>query len=93
MPPKSLIQAPPRRRPRAYIYSQSEIESLLLETLRLKSTLGLRRLAIHTLISFIHVTGLRINEALTLNYDDFDFEKNVVWVRDSKIKRRKNSSF
>ena len=89
VPPKSLIQAPPRRRPRAYIYSQSEIDSLLQETLRLRSTLGLRRLANHTLISLIHVTGLRINEALALNYDDFDFEKNVVWVRDSKIKEER----
>lgn len=89
VPPKSLIQAPPRRRPRAYIYSKSEIDRLLNETMCLRSTLGLRRLALHSLISFIYVTGLRINEALALNYDDFDFEKNIVWVRDSKIKEER----
>jgi len=89
VPPKSLIQAPPRRRPRAYIYTQCEIDSLLQETLKLRSTLGLRRLANHTLISLIHVTGLRINEALALNYDDFDFDKNFLWVRDSKIKEER----
>ena len=89
VPPKSLIQAPPRRRPRAYIYSQREMDCLFNEIMRLRSALGLRRLAIHTLISLIHVTGLRINEALALDYDDFDFEKNIVWIRDSKIKEER----
>lgn len=89
VPPKSLIQAPPRRRPRAYIYSQNEIDRLLQEVMHLRSTLGLRRLAIYTLISLLHVTGLRINEALALDYDDFDFDKNVMWVRDSKIKEER----
>jgi len=93
VPPKSLIQAPPRRRPRSYIYSQSEIDRLLKEAMRLRSTLGLRRLAIHSLISLIHVTGLRINEALALTYEDFNFEKNVVWVRDSKIKEERLVTF
>ena len=69
VPPKGLN---PRRgiRPRPWIYSETEIEQIVITTAALPSRSGLRGATCSTLYDLIAVTGLRIGEALGL--DDRD---------------------
>jgi len=84
IPPSELIKSKGYSRQSPYIYTKKEIDSLLIEAMKLRSTLGLRRLGIYSLIGLISVTGMRINEALGLNIDDVDFDFCTLHIRESK---------
>jgi len=60
-----------RRAP--YIYSDKDIEALLLAALALPAKDGLANHTYHCLLGLLSVTGLRISEATNLTLDDVDW--------------------
>lgn len=88
--PESYIPGPAweaRRssRFRPYIYSPTEIQSLLREAARLQPAGSLRPLTYVTLISLLYASGPRISEALALQLGDVDLEEGVLSIRQSKF--------
>ena len=83
IPPKGLI--PGRgRRPRPRIYSEAEIERIVVTAAALPSPSGLRGATCSTLFGLIAVTGLRIGEALGLDDRDVDAEDATLAIRQTK---------
>ncbi len=81
VPPQGLL---PARSPRAhpYLYSEEEIDSLLVAT---GIPRGELRQATHaTLIGLLAVTGMRVSVAIALDRSDFDPDEGVVLVRRAK---------
>jgi integrase/recombinase XerD len=85
VPPKSLIPRGAYRRTRPYIYSESEIASIIAETARLPSLRGIRSLTYTTLFSLLAVTGLRVSEAIALDNHDVDAVERVLTIRRGKF--------
>lgn len=83
VPPAGLIIGK-LRRGRPYIYSEAEVAAIVLRASKLPSPYGLRGWTCSTLFGLIAVTGLRINEALALDYDDVDLDEGVITVRRGK---------
>jgi len=83
VPPSGLI-AGKLRRGRPYIYSDSEVATIVTRAARLRSRYGLRGWTCTTLFGLIAVTGLRINESLQLNDDDIDLDAGVITVKRGK---------
>ena len=83
VPSKGLI---PRRdtRPRPWIYSESEIERIVVTAAALPSPTGLRGATCSTLFGLIAVTGLRIGEALGLDDQDVGAEGATLSIRHAK---------
>ncbi len=84
IPPRGLV---PRRakRPRPYIYSDTEIVSIVREAARLPSIYGLRGLTYSTFFGLIAATGLRISEAIGLDSKDVDLAEGSLYVRSGKF--------
>jgi integrase/recombinase XerD len=83
-PPRGLLPGSQKRQ-RPYIYSQTEIVSIIETAGELPSVYGMRGLTCSTLFALIAVTGLRISEALALDPDDLDAETGVLRVRCGKL--------
>ena len=83
VPPKGLV---PRcgTRPQPWIYSEAEIERIVVTAAALPSPSGLRAATCSTLFGLIAVTGLRIGEALGLDDRDVDVEDATLAVRHAK---------
>lgn len=88
----SRHQAPPRglvpgrvQRAHPHIYSDAEIVAIIKHARELPSVYGMRGLTCSTLFGLIAVTGLRINEALSLDPVDLDAESGVLHVRQGKL--------
>jgi integrase len=84
IPDRGLLDARHRRKP-PYIFSDLEIERLMAEAAKLRSTTGLRSLTYETLIGLLASTGLRPGEALALNMPDVDLDEEVLAVRETKF--------
>lgn len=87
VPPRGLLPAGSGR-PRPYIYSETDIASIIAAAKALPSIYGLRGLTCSTLFGLIAVTGLRISEALALDDDDLDAD-GVLRVRRGKLGRER----
>lgn len=83
IPPVGLIPYSSRARP--YLYSDKEVQALLSAALTLSPVHGLRRWTYHCLFGLLAVTGLRISEALALNYRDVDLDQGLLTVRNTKF--------
>ena len=88
VPPRGLLPGRSGRQ-RPYIYSASEITSIVAAAQALPSIYGLRGLTCSTLFGLIAVTGLRISEALALDDDDLDAGDGVLRVRRGKLGRER----
>ena len=86
VPPAGLIPGR-QRRPRPYIYTDSEIARIVTEAARLPSDYGLRGLNCSTLFGLLAVTGLRVGEAVRLDDRDVDLEAAVLQVRHAKNRK------
>ena len=79
------------RRPKSsfhpYIYTLTEIRSLLAEARRLKPIDSLRPHTHATLLGLLYCTGLRISEALALRLEDVELQADILWVRESKFRK------
>lgn len=82
--PSSQLVAGRYRRRVPYIYAPKKIADIVAEAGRLPSPYGLRAALWQTLFGLIAVTGMRVNEALSLNQDDVDLNSAVLVVRNSK---------
>lgn len=73
--------------PRFYIYSDKEIQALLRQCNNLKPSKSQKPITFQTLIGLIAVTGLRINETLSLNLGDFHLQDALLFIRKGKFKK------
>ncbi|OFV88153.1 MAG: integrase, partial [Acidobacteria bacterium RBG_16_68_9] len=84
VPPEGLL--PHRyRRTAPYLYTDQEIEQLLVAAARLPSTKGLRARTYVTLFGLLAVSGMRINEALGLDRADVDLVAGILTIRRTKF--------
>ena len=82
--PSSQLVMGRYRRQVPYIYAPKQIADIVAETGRLQSPYGLRAALWQTLFGLIAVTGMRVNEALSLKRHDVDLENAVLIVRNTK---------
>jgi integrase len=83
IPPNGIF--PQWKRPKPYIYSDGEIDALLVAALALPPTDGLRCWTYHHLFGIIVVTGMRLSEAIGLQRSDVDLKEGVLTVRRTKF--------
>ncbi len=83
VPPSQLVIGRYRRRV-PYIYAPSQIVDIVAEAGRLRSPYGLRATLWQTLFGLIAVTGMRVNEALSLDQHDVDLEQAALLLRNTK---------
>jgi integrase len=84
IPPAGLLPHRYRRKP-PHIYSDEEIEKLLRETQQLPSRNGLRARTYTTLFGLLVATGMRVNEALSLDRVHVDLERGILHIRRTKF--------
>jgi integrase len=82
VPPAGLIRSGSCRAT-PYLYSAIEIASLLEATGHLRPRL--RAVTYYHLIGLLAVSGMRIGEAIALNDDDLDTERDLLIVRHAKF--------
>ncbi|MCO4883513.1 tyrosine-type recombinase/integrase, partial [Paraburkholderia caribensis] len=70
-----------------HIYSEEEIETLLVTARQLPPTGGLRPVTCETVFGLLAATGLRISEALALRRDDVNLERSLLTIRHSKFRK------
>jgi integrase/recombinase XerD len=80
--PNSTPHAPTAFVP--YIFSRDEIRRLLDATAN-RERCNLSSLTCRTLILLLYGTGLRIGEAIDLNFADVDLQEGILCIRDSKF--------
>lgn len=84
VPPKRLLHARHRRN-KPHIFTDLQIERLMIEAARLRSPTGLRALTHVTLIGLLAATGLRPGEALALHLSDVDLQNGILAIRQTKF--------
>ncbi len=84
VPPEGLLPYRYYRSP-PYIYSDDEIKRLIRAASKLPSSNGLRAHSYSTLFGLISVTGMRVNEALTLDREDVDLDQGILAIRRTKF--------
>lgn len=70
-----------------YIYSKDQVQAIFKASDELRSEMKMMRsslISIPALIRFLYATGLRINEALSVQDDDVNLEDSFLKVKDSK---------
>lgn len=82
--PVGLLPFQPQR-PQPYLYTQSEIDRLLVAAKALPPRDGLRSWTYHCLLGLLATTGLRITEARSLKRDDVDLQQDVLTIRSTKF--------
>lgn len=83
IPSSRLVTGRYRRRV-PYIYAPKQIAEIVAEAGRLPSPYGLRAALWQTLFGLIAVTGMRVNEALSLDCHDVDLQRAVLTLRNTK---------
>lgn len=81
--PRLLPFRPKRSKP--HLYSQDEICRLLAAAEVMPSRQALRPLTMQALLGLLAVSGMRLNEALTLSRADVDLDAGVLTIRGSKF--------
>jgi integrase len=84
IPPEGLLPYRPKRA-QPYLYSDEEINNLLISALSLPACGGLRPWTYHCLFGLLAVTGMRLGEARNLDLQDVDIETGVLTIRDTKF--------
>jgi integrase len=86
--PKRLRPRQPRQI-RFYPLSLAQIGSLMTESSILSRGKGIHSHCIRFLIGLLYSTGLRINEALTLNLRDVDTSNSTIFIRRGKFRKER----
>jgi integrase/recombinase XerD len=84
IPPAGLLPHRYRRKP-PHIYSDEEIENVLRGSQQLPSPKGLRARTYTTLFGLLVATGMRVNEALSLDRPDVDLKLGILHIRRTKF--------
>ena len=88
IPPPKLLGSG-RRRAAPYIYSMTEIQTLLKAARTLRPANALRPHTYTVLIGLIASTGIRVGEAIRLGIDDVRWKESALVIRNSKrVKER-----
>lgn len=82
--PARHVLGPAHRRTPPHIYTEEQIQTLMVRARRLSG--GLRPKTFETLVGLIACTGLRISEAIGLRVADIDFNEGVLTIRESKYR-------
>lgn len=82
-PPPGYLGRPFGRRA-PHVYSDAEVQDLLVATRELTPTAGLRPWTYRTLFGLLAATGLRVGEALALDRPDVDATRGTLLVRRDK---------
>jgi integrase/recombinase XerD len=86
IPPAGLL--PFRgRRARPYLYTEKEVQRLLVAAKCLSPSSGLRPWTYHCLFGLLAVSGLRISEAIKLDRQDVDFDQGLLTIRQTKFNK------
>ncbi|MGH1467162.1 MAG: tyrosine-type recombinase/integrase [Cognatishimia sp.] len=88
VPSSQLVTGRCRRRA-PYIYAPIQIAEIVAEAGRLPSPYGLRSALWQTLFGLIAVTGMRVNEALSLDQRDVDLDRALLTLRNTKNGRER----
>ena len=84
IPPKGIFgHAHIRTQP--YIYTKKEIICLMEKAGNLIPVEGLRPRTVSTFIGLLASTGLRVCEALKLDRNDIDYDKKIIYIRETKF--------
>lgn len=86
VPPTQLLPGNQKRNT-PYIYSKSEIASIVEEAGKLPSDYGTRGALWRTFFGLVSVTGMRVSEAIKLDNSDVDMKNAVVTVQQGKNNR------
>jgi len=84
VPPSQLLPAC-QQRSSPYFFSDADVKQLLQRCLIQDDSAGVSGRTTHCILSLLCTAGLRISEALRLDFADFDAEKGVLYVRVSKF--------
>lgn len=86
VPPQGLL---PHRyfRKNPYCYSDAQINDLLKAARQIPSPKGLRAASYSTLFGLLAVTGMRLGEALGLDRQDVDLDREVLRIRQAKFNK------
>ncbi len=68
-----------------YIYKDEDIKQLFEAVRKLPSKKGLRPLTYSTLFGLLAVTGMRVNEAISLKYKDVDLMQGILTIVQTKF--------
>lgn len=86
VPPTRLVPTG-KKRAVPYIYGDEDISSLLAGAYKLRHPL--RAASMATLIGLLHVTGMRVGEALSLDVEDFNPTQGTLTIRNAKFGRER----
>lgn len=86
IPPPDLLPSHYHRK-RPYLYSDEEIDRLLLAARQLPSPVGLRGLTYFTLLGVLVVTGMRVKEVVGLEQQDVDLAEGILTIRHTKFRK------
>jgi integrase len=84
IPPAGLLSHRYQRKP-PHIYSDEEIARLLHRAAQLPSSKGLRAHTYTTIFGLLAVSGMRVNEALSLDRPDVDLGQGILTIRRTKF--------
>jgi integrase len=88
--PNSASFGRAHRRLAPHIYSDQEIDDLLIAARKLPPNGTLRPLTYETIFGLIAATGLRISEALNLRCGDVDMEQGLLTIRMTKFRKSRH---
>ena len=74
-----------RKRPNPHIYTEEEVLILIQRCEELYSPDQLRIKSMQLALGLLWSTGMRPNEVTSLKYKDFDIEKNLINIHDTKL--------
>lgn len=81
--PKALLL--PKDRPPAYIYSDEELNTLLELARNVSARNPIRSVTLHAMLGLAIATGMRLSEIVRLDNADVDFDRQTLWIRQTKF--------
>lgn len=69
-----------KNRPKPYIYTQAEVQALLKASAKIQSLRAIHRVTYPVLWALLHVTGMRIGEALATDVRHIDLEDGTIRI-------------
>jgi len=85
--PESLRVIPSQGAHPPYIYSPSQIQTLLVAASKLPPPTSLRPHTYRTLLGLLYSTGIRIGEAVALNREDFQEAEQRLYIAQGKFRK------
>lgn len=83
IPDRRLL--PGRRRQQPHIYTERQLDQLLVAAVALRPSYPFRPQTFSTLFGLLSSTGLRVSEALSLQRDDVNLENGLLHIRETKF--------